>query len=334
MKNNEDIKELTNQLQNLETFEQKSNLFNTSLLEFEKNIKNLQESLEKCIIIDKQDFEKQHQDFSIILSQLELLYKTYIKVEKNKCVGLIACTKVSETLEDLEDKLDDLDDLLDDIEEEIEESIEKTTILDDSEEDFEQFEKEKELEETLVEANGVQLKGIALIDEKTLKYLKKFESNLAIPKNLEGIKYYVVLVKLNKYNYCIPISFKEYITKSNKNQGVTFTNIYNENNQHIVTFKYNNMFPTSEYKMVDINLEENEKYNEILQYTKNDFENISKKIIKIYKIAKNEIEVNESLRSLINNFGLLEAMLRVKKETSKALNIANNVLNNLFKKKR
>lgn len=334
MKNNEDIKELTNQLQNLETFEQKSNLFNTSLLEFEKNIKNLQESLEKCTIIDKQDFEKQHQDFSIILSQLELLYKTYIKVEKNKCVGLIACTKVSETLEDLEDKLDDLDDLLDDIEEEIEESIEKTTILDDSEEDFEQFEKEKELEETLVEANGVQLKGIALIDEKTLKYLKKFESNLAIPKNLEGIKYYVVLVKLNKYNYCIPISFKEYITKSNKNQGVTFTNIYNENNQHIVTFKYNNMFPTSEYKMVDINLEENEKYNEILQYTKNDFENISKKIIKIYKIAKNEIEVNESLRSLINNFGLLEAMLRVKKETSKALNIANNVLNNLFKKKR
>lgn len=326
------IEQLISEIKNLNDFQTKSKLFKTTLKEIEKDIKLLLDDLHDISINELNEVSKKKLDLSIEISQIEYVYKTLIKSEKNKCVGVSACNLVNEGLEDIEDELEDIQDLFQDLEDDVEDSFENIEELGESEEDYINFEKEKKLEEVIKTENGVKLKGIALIDSKILSYHKRFEPNLAIPKNLDNVNYYVILLEINGYNYCLPISNKEYLTKDNKKEGVTFSNIYDENNHHVVTFKYNNMFPTPKFKMIDVSLEENTRYKKILELVLNDFENISKKIQKIYKIGKREIEVNQNLYNLINNFTLLESMTVVYKETSKAFKFTNDVLGRLFKK--
>lgn len=328
MKNIKDLNQMIEIINQKETHEEKINEFKNLLDELLENINTLSISLNDATYKDKAIFLENEYLLIIQYSGLEYIYKTIILNQYNQ-------TSQLNNSNDIKDKILKLKELLNKIEKNLKQLKQDIQTHFDDIEDFTKVENEydeyEKLYKTIIKANDIELKGIALIEEKVLKYLKTFEDNLAIPKNLENVKYYVFLLKINNYNYCLPISYKEYITKDGKTEGVTFKNIYDKDNKHILTLKFNNMFPTPKYKMVDTNKEENEKLKNILEYVVLDFEVLSKKILKIYKIGKKEITVNENLLKLINNFNIIEGMSSLYKESSKAVDFVKNVFKNIKK---
>lgn len=93
------------------------------------------------------------------------------------------------------------------------------------------------------------------VDSNYRKYLERFESKVSQKDNR---KFYGILIKKDKYEYCIPFTSKV----KNRNSKLTI-NIKNKN-KVIAQLLLNNMIPVTDtrIKLVDI---ENEKYADYLK---------------------------------------------------------------------
>lgn len=120
------------------------------------------------------------------------------------------------------------------------------------------------------------------VDSKYRNYLEQFDNKVSQKDNR---KFYGILIKKNKYEYCIPFTSKV----KHRNSKLTI-NIKNKN-KVIAQLLLNNMIPVNKdnIKLIDI---EKEKY---VDYLKSEI---------IY--LKNENVINEILKKVKNMFEVLE----------------------------
>lgn len=150
------------------------------------------------------------------------------------------------------------------------------------------------------------------IDKDYIKYLIKFERHISYNKDEIGHSrpYIGIVLKINKYEYFVPLySYKEHYKKYKNNASFFF--IYDRKNRPLAIVKFSSMIPVPKNTNVARLLEysnQDIKYRSLIsaeyRYINSHKEEIYKRANKMYTLVKKN--KNNFLKTISCNFSLLE----------------------------